>query len=233
MMKFVLPLLFGFAMISATLAGERGENSAFPHLKYFEIENDMIYVWYEPKSTDLLIDSFPKQLPDPEAYVPILETKVGDSAGTICRVEFSWGPSEDPHFRLLRKTTGDWMEMGFISCDELTIPSSGSIYAWGWSNQMFAKSRKFAVNNGEVVEVEQPFYNVDMKTETAKAVTLMSQAGGGEKVAGLGVGAKVHVLINKGDHYLVSTPFGLTGWVEVKDGYGPDSPLKGIYYRGD
>ena len=98
---------------------------------------------------------------------------------------------------------------------------------------MFAKSRKFTLNKGEVVEVKQAFYNVDMKTETGKAVTLMSKPGGGEKVAGLGAGAKVHVLINQGDHYLVSTPFGLTGWVEVENGYGPDSPLKGIYYRGD
>ncbi|MEM7012137.1 MAG: hypothetical protein AAF585_11695 [Verrucomicrobiota bacterium] len=233
MIKTPLPLLFGFLVLSTAFAGERGENSAFPHLKYFEIANDAIYVWYEPKSTELLIEKFPKQLPDPEAYVPILETKLGDSAGTICRVEFSWGPSDDPHFRLLRKTSSDWMEMGYISCDELTIPSSGSIYAWGWSNQMFAKSRKFAVKNGEVSEVEQPFYNVDMKTKTTKAVTLMSKPGGGEKVAALGADAQVHVLINQGDHYLVSTPFGLTGWVEVKEGFQQGSSLEGIYYRGD
>ena len=123
--------------------------------------------------------------------------------------------------------------MGSIGCDELTIPSSGSIYAWGWSNQMFAKSRKFAVDKGEIVEVEQPFYRVDMRTKTKKPITLTSEPGGEEKVAGLGAGADVHVLINRDDHYLVATPFGLTGWVTIGEVVEPESPIEGIHYRGD
>ena len=224
--------LFSLALVVSAAAGDRGEHSAFPHLKYFEIANDSIYLWYEPSATKLLLDEFPTNA-DLEAYIPILETKLGDAAGTVCRVEFSWGPSEDPHFVLKRKEGADWAEMGIIHCDELTIPSSGSIYAWGWSNQMFAKSRKFAVGKGEVIEVKQAFYRVDMRTKTKKAITLTSEPGGGSKVAGLGTEADVHVLINQGDHYLLGTPFGLTGWVTIGEVFETESPIEGIYYRGD
>ena len=232
-MKNFLPLILAATVLVSAAAGERGTNEAFPNLKYFEIANDAIYVWYEPSATTLLIEKFPTKIEDFEAYIPILETKIGDAAGTVCRVEFSWGPSEDPHFQLLRKAGNEWEFMGTIGCDELTIPSSGSIYAWGWANQMFAKSRKFAISKGEVVEVAQPFYRVDMQTKTQKPITLVSAPGGDEKVAGLGANADVHVLINQGDHYLVATPFGLTGWVTIGEVFETESPIEGIYYRGD
>jgi hypothetical protein len=44
----------------------------------------------------------------------VASAAAGDAAGTICRIEFSWGPSEGPHFQLLRKVGAEWEFMGFL-----------------------------------------------------------------------------------------------------------------------
>lgn len=46
-------------------------------------------------------------------------------------------------------------------------------------------------------------------------------------------GSTVTVLVNKGDNYLIKTPFGLLGWLKIKGGSQEDTPILGIYWRGD
>lgn len=98
---------------------------------------------------------------------------------------------------------------------------------------MFDCRRKFRLNNSELEEVPQPFYRVDLKTVVKSEIELRSEPQGGEITARLGKGAHIHVLINKNQDYLISTPLGLTGWFHLEEVIEPSSPIEGLYYAGD
>ncbi|QXE91229.1 hypothetical protein KP001_01420 [Geomonas subterranea] len=171
-------------------------------------------------------------------------------------IGFSNGPSEDPNYEIIARKDKKVVRRN-IGATSLAVSSSCQIYAAGHTDNSFDMHRKFVITDTAINEVRQPFYLVDKVCPTSTAATLTTEpCGKGSVVATLPKGAEVRVLLSEwfltdeyddkhsncksGDgtkeSYLVSTPFGLVGWVDTTKGtiWGtPGMPLSCIVYNGD
>jgi hypothetical protein len=136
--------------------------------------------------------------------------------------------------------------------ERLFISSSGDFYVDGKIDHLFNARRKYTISSHRIAEVYQPFYLVDQICEINSPVVLTSErCGQGINIATLTYGTKIKVLLgetydssnnertckNKTLTYsfLVSSPFGLVGWVSTDAGSleSPGKPISCIRYWGD
>ena len=163
----------------------------------------------------------------------IIETRLSFESEDKFAIVFDSGPSYDPSFRIYRMKDGEEIIIKRISGLEIAVPGDGAVYVSGHINNMFNKRRKFVVENDKMIEIIQPFYYVGLESETTKEIELFRSTEYNEPVIKLPAGAKVEVLINKNDDYLVRTSFGLTGWIHIPPVHISLTPIKGLYFRGD
>ena len=214
---------------SPALADDPGE--AFSNLAKLDLGG--IRIFYQANSSRLIQETVNDDL------VKIMETKLDVRRPDEYLVMFDPGPSEDPAFSLF-KVQGDQLvqlqdETGhefWVGGLDLIMPGYGSFYVAGHINNMFNMRRKFVVDGLVVREVHQPFYYVGLDSETTQEVKLYSSMALDEAVAYLPQGAKVSVLINHGEYYLLKTPFGLVGWIKIPE-YAMETPIKDIVFAGD
>jgi len=182
--------------------------------------------------------------------VKAIVTRLSNTSKNEYLVIFCEGISVDPFFEIYR-IVGEKQEIdssfqiyaitneakrkiGGISGLEIVIPGNGNVYVYGHTNNMFNMRRKFTLKDDQLEEIKQPFYYVGLVSKTTQSVNLFSDISSKEKVAQLPAGYEVEVLINKGDNYLIKTPFGLTGWISIPFGtMSEQTPIKGIYFAGD
>jgi hypothetical protein len=230
---FCLALVFVSLLCSPVAADQITE--AFPYLnkfKHFGIS------FYYQKNKSQILD---QKLPDDR--VKVMLTSLDKSAEKYLIV-FDPGPSGDPSFSFYKADAQEGPPLDIrlsggetypqVNGLDLVMPGNGIIYVAGHTNEMFNKRRKLRLVQGELVEVDQPFYYVGLQTVTTKAIKLYGSKKKDRVVAYLPKGAKVEVLANQQDFYLVRTPFGLAGWLEIPFGtlWG-QSPLKDIVFAGD
>jgi hypothetical protein len=166
-------------------------------------------------------------------------------------ISFDPGPSGDPTFVITFKGKEE-----YLGGEKLYVSSSGSLYLVRKSNEYFEKKLKFRFSGGKLKEVYQPFYLVDQKCKTSTPLSMYDgKCNKGNLIARLPKGANVYILLmEKSDrtgcpsnvvpdneindpvnNYLVSTPFGLVGWVASSGGYveRPGKPLGCLRFFGD
>ena len=218
-------------LLSATAAWAVDPGESFSHLKLLDL--DGIRFYYRADSSRLI------NKPLDETMVRVMVTKVDVRKSDEYLVMFDAGPSEDPAFALYRIKGGKMVQLKgedgqdfWVGGSDLILPGSGSFYVAGHINNMFDMRRKFVLDGQVVREVRQPFYYVGLDTQTTQAIKLFASTKMDHVVAYLPKGASVTVLINQGEYYLVKTPFGLVGWVKVKE-YSYETPLEGVRYMGD
>lgn len=166
---------------------------------------------------------------DGEAF--LVDCDSGGSADPNCRVYLAGDdPQADP------ETLHPVFEAYALN---FVFPGDGSIYVSGHTNTLFDTRRKFVYQEGEFVEVPQPFFYVGLESQTRAPLTLYAAPDLAEPVAELAAETPVTVLLNQGDDFLLKTPFGLVGWVRITvfeqcgSGDGQPSPLAGLCYAGD
>jgi hypothetical protein len=168
-------------------------------------------------------------------------------------IGFSNGPSEDPNFEILVRKGKKTFSKN-IATESIAMSSACQFYASGNTDNSFNMRQKFTITENEIQEIEQPFYLVDRTCKTSTATVLTTErCGKGRVVANLPKGSEVHILISEWfkndehdqkisncesgkENYLVSTPFGLVGWVENVRGdiyENPGKPLSCIVFNGD
>lgn len=168
-------------------------------------------------------------------------------------IGYSDGHSGDPNYEIVA-TIGKHKFMRNIVADNLAVSSTCMFYAGGETDKTFDMRQKFIITAKGIEETVQAFYLVDKACKTSAATILTSeQCGKGSVVAHLPKGAEVRVLLSewyktdefgtkeancsdRNDSYLVSTPFGLVGWVQTTRGsigYKPGVPLGCIIFNGD
>ena len=118
------------------------------------------------------------------------------------------------------------------SSHHLVIPGNGSIYAIGRTNQLHVKRRKFVILNSKLEEVKQPFLFVGLDSKANVAISLVSEKGGGNIVASIPKGERLHVVLSDEDSLLIKTNFGLLGWFKTS-GNRESPEIEGIYFDGD
>lgn len=168
----------------------------------------------------------------------ILKTLIDNDSDSWYVFDFSPGPSGDPHFILHRVYEDSTVFLGRIPCLDIFIPGDGTIYTAGHVNNMFDMRRLFTVESGgadiendRLTETPQPFYWVGLETVTTAPLALFSERLAAAPVDTLPAGTPITVLWNKDDFYLITTPFGVTGWAVVKSSYY--TPIQHLIFRGD
>ena len=163
--------------------------------------------------------------------VRMIETKLAPTDSVSYTIDFTSGASDDPMFIIFRNTPTGLIELRSIGGTEISLPGDGAFYVSGHTNNMFDMHRKFTAMNGEITEVKQPFYYVGMKSFAKEEVIIYTDTTQVDMVAVIPVGTEIEVILNVGSNYLIKAPFDLTGWMKVA--LAQETPLQGIYYKGD
>ena len=95
---------------------------------------------------------------------------------------------------------------------------------------MFPRRRKFTVSREKIVEIKQSFCYVGIKTFTLANIKLFADMNLMVQLAFLPKNTEVEILLNKGNKYLVKTPFGLVGWTKVDPTYR--TPFNDLTFHG-
>lgn len=160
----------------------------------------------------------------------VLITRVNRTSRIQHFVYFDPGASNDPAFILAEEATEK--PIGSIDADHLLIPGNGFIYAIGRTNKLHSERRKFAIHDGKLEEIKQPFLFVGLESKANVPITLTLEKEGGGSVASIPKGERLFVVLSDGDHMLIKTSFGLLGW--FKTSASRDAPeIEGIYFDGD
>ncbi len=165
-------------------------------------------------------------------------------------ISFDPGPSEDPMFVINLDNTEKR-----LGGNKLYVSPAGFFYLVKQSNEYFEKRLKYSISDGNLKEIRQPLYLIDMQCETSTALLMYeNKCNQGNLVAMLPQNTTVRILaIDNAPNscpfdiipdneihdpintYLVSTPFGLVGWVVSTGGYltRPGKPLGCLRFHGD
>lgn len=164
--------------------------------------------------------------------IRLVSTRVDHGKDVTVLIDFDPGPSADPVFHIADEKTGN--RIGSIATDALYVPGNGFIYAVGRSNNMNVERQKFAIRNGKVVEVKQPFSYVGLDTKANAPLVLTAGKASGEIIARIPKGDALQVVLRDDKYLLIKTRFGLVGWWVLKpDATADSTEIEGIYYAGD
>lgn len=162
----------------------------------------------------------------------LISMKLDRNAETTHFIDFDPGPSADPQFIIVDEKSGK--KIGEIAADSLVLPGNGFVYAIARSNHLHLERRKYAVKNGEMKEIEQPFAYVGLTSKANVPLTLTAGKGSGETIANIPKDGPLEVVIRDGDFLLIKTPVGLVGWWKMNpEVLAANAEIEGIYYAGD
>ena len=153
-------------------------------------------------------------------------------------VEFSNGLSDDPGFLISRINETGKKKLGVEFGINLIIPGNKYLYISGHTNNYYNQRKKFVIENDSLIEINQAFYYVGLKSKTNIKIIIHKDTTFKDTVATLPKNTSVEVILDNGkNYYLIKTPFGLLGWANLdpydvmKDSYFQF--IKGLFYRGD
>jgi hypothetical protein len=203
----------------------------FQHLSVLQVKGAYMdsAVRYNKATTRILNEPVNDSYHTP---VRVLITRILSTSDEEYLVIFDPGPSFDPAFKIYRIGNGKEQEIKTIPGEELVIPGNGDVYSIGLANEDFKKRRKYSLKDGTLEEIKQPFYYVGLVSKTRMAIDLYADLDYVSKIAHLPEDSDIEVLANKDYNYLIKTPFGLLGWVQVRTGCGEET-IKGLCYHGD
>lgn len=239
MKKILLSVVILIVSILPLSAGR----SSFSYLKTMKVQNYSNIVFHYEKS--IIVKNYNKSYSEVfgkvdspvEDNTVVAEIKINSYDENSYLLLYSPGPSADPTFMITEKKDPSKVYCSFMAT-EIYIPGNGNIYTEGHTNSFFNIKRKYKFNERKTYEIKQQYYYCGMKTVTLKPVKLYKSSEMKTISAYLPVNYNVTVILMHGDdvdkagdvRFLLSTDFGLTGWVSLS--FGPQI-LKGIYYAGD
>jgi hypothetical protein len=230
--RWLCPLSLALCLSLPATAGPAAE--PFPGLRRLEFKGYFTAtLFYDPKISER-VDK-PLNAEESKEGAPlvtrVIRTKVDRTRNEEVWIDYDEGPSVDPEIIVTR--VGSREPAGYVPGLNFYIPGTGAIYASGHTNTMFDTRRKYVLEGDKLVEVKQPFYWVGLESKALKDISLLSKKGGQEVVARLPKGSALTVMLAEEDWYLVKTPFGLVGWLEVKDYTQQAETIEGLFFQGD
>jgi len=230
----IIGLSLGLASAPAQDLG-KDQPPAFPGLKEMAVSGgespSSQRISYDAALSELVDKPLAMEEGEPEVR-RLLLTRLDRESKTRHFIDFDPGPSADPSFIVTDEKTGK--EVGQIAADSLALPGNGFIYATARSNNMHLLYQKFAIRDGKLVEIKQPFSYVGLETKAKVPLTLKATQSGGETIASIPAGEPLQVVLSDGEQLLIKTRFGLLGWWKMNTKVLPESAeIEGIYYAGD
>jgi hypothetical protein len=154
-------------------------------------------------------------------------------------ITFDDDPSCDPAFKFhwsdgKRVEIKSRLESFAVLAVNLIIPGDGYFYASGHTNTHFDKRRKFHLVDSVIVEVEQPYYYVGLKTVALRDIKLYGDLVGDSIVAEVSAEDSIVVLLNAGYSFLVKARYDIIGWWRIREpSWQWPTEVDGVFYRGD
>ncbi len=223
--------------LSLTLISARAEeaDNSFPGLKSLPVPEDLTpfpgKLSYDPALTKVLDEPMSLEDGAPEAR-RLVSTRINRENETRYFIDFDSGPSADPAFVITEEKTG--VVIGSIAGESLTIPGNGFIYVSGRANNLHQAQAKYTIRDGKLVEIEQPFSYVGLKSKAKQPLKLLAKKDGGDVIANIPAGDALEVVLRDGEHLLIKTNFGLLGWWKANANVMADNAeIEGIYFAGD
>jgi hypothetical protein len=131
---------------------------------------------------------------------------------------------------------GNKKPIGELFALNLVIPGNGMLYTSGHMGN-FDVRRKYEFSNNTIVEVEQPYYYVGLKSRTLNAINIYQTKDCKKIIATLPKDYEIEILLTENpfmpEIYLVRTSFGLTGWAKLKAGQYESIDVEGLFYNND
>ncbi len=186
---------------------------------------------FYPKGAATLVNKTLKSDPYAEPEYLVMRVYIDAAKKEQYEVHYSEGPSADPSYRLSQ--VGQVKNSFSVDGLDLYIPGNGAIYTSSEINRSFVQRRKYALSNGRLQEVKQPFLYVGMASVAQRDLKITATPNGSTEIATIAKGSAVEILLNQGDDYLLKTPFGLVGWIRITDIGLEDNVLKGLLFHGD
>jgi hypothetical protein len=236
----MLRILTAIAIVSISIAAplKAQTPSAFPGLSivYADGSKDgsngaLAAQVYYPKAAATLIQTQRSANEDAEPEYLVMRVYLDAAKKQQYEVYYREGPSADPSYRLSQ--VGQVKNSFSVDGLDLYIPGNGAIYTSSEINRTFVQRRKYALSNGRLQEVTQPFLYVGMASIAQRDLKITATANGGAEIATIAKDSAVEILLNQGDDYLLKTPFGLVGWLRITDIGLQDDVLKGLKFNGD
>jgi hypothetical protein len=231
------PRRLAILALSLTLISARAEqpDSSFPGLKTIPIPEDLSPYPGKLSYDAGLAEVINKPL-KPEEGAPegqrLVATKINREEQTRYFIDFDSGPSADPAFVITEEKTGKLI--GSIGGESIVIPGNGFLYISGRANRLHQEQGKFAIRDGKLVEIEQPFSYVGLKSKAKVPLKLLAKKDGGEVIANIPAGDALEVVLRDGEHLLIKTNFGLLGWWKANTSVMHDNAeIEDLYYAGD
>lgn len=237
-------LILTFTTLALSLTAARAEEAKgwavpFPGLKTFIIDGGDAplpeQISYDAELSKLVNEPLNSKKARDEGepdLTRVLSTRLNRESETRHSIDFDPGPSADPVFTITDEKSGK--KVGEIAADALVVPGNGFIYSMGRTDKMHVERRKYAVREGKLVEIEQPFSYVGLESKAKVALTLTAKKGSGEVIASIPAGDELQVVLRDGEFLLIKTQFGLLGWWKFKtDVQADNAEIEGIYYAGD
>jgi len=211
--------------------------SVFTELSKIEfrdnVKSEKIVLNYNPTNSEVINKQVKDEHFEIRGYITrLVITKIDSLSSDKYLIDYDPGISADPMF-CITKIFPDTIK--YYPCIDgliISIPGNGYIYISGHTDNMFDQKKIYKIEDNKLVEVQQPYYYVGMETETNIRMDLFSDRSMRNKVVSLEKGAKITVLINTDNYYLIATQFGIVGWFDYRTHYR-DNPIKGIYFAGD
>ena len=240
-MFYLLPVMhprrLAILALSLTLISARAEEAAssFPGLKSLPVPEDLTpypgKLSYDPALTKVLDEKMKVEEGAPEAQ-RLVSTRIDREKETRYFIDFDSGPSADPAFVVTDEKSGS--VLGSIGGESLIIPGNGFLYVSGRANNLHQAQAKYAIRDGKLVEIEQPFSYVGLKSKAKVPLKLLAKKDGGEVIANVPEGESLEVVLRDGEHLLIKTNFGLLGWWKANTNVMADNAeIEGIYFAGD
>lgn len=126
--------------------------------------------------------------------------------------------------------------IAYVNATKLVIPGSGYLYSEGRRGSSYPVRRKLKLTNDKIVEINQPYYYVGIKSKTYKTIKIYQERDLSNILATLPKDYEIEVLLCDDDYdsdlYLVRTSFGLVGWTKLERVGDNFMEVDGIYYLG-
>lgn len=234
--------------LSLCVWAQEKPRQSFDKLKKAKLLNAGIEFWYDPAVTtisDVAIKNAGESLSDEvrcfteDEYIVAhgyVVAKTLIAPADTCYVVYVAGWDEG--FRFCRPRAEK--ELGALWAHGLlVVPGTGAVYTSHHRNNFTAR-RKYELVNDSLVEVQQPYLYVGLKSKTLKEVKIYDTKEKSKLIATLPLGYEIEVLLAETDifdggkgFYLVRTSFGLCGWAELAVAQGEAVDVEGLMYLSD
>jgi hypothetical protein len=193
-----------------------------------------VLVRYVPALATIINTPIPNELDMKE--IRVAKLRLSPKSTDTLIVDYSEGASADPCFIIHRiEECGPRRLAPGIDGLEFEAPGDGFFYVRGHVNSWFDVRRKFAVVDGNLREVRQPYYYIGLETRTIDQIKLYSRESCIELIGYIPKGAPVTVVLSDGWDFLLKTDHDVLGWWRPRNTsqHQRAQEIEGVFFRGD